>query len=249
MLSTVGEYFQLFSAQRDVLTRTQQLRLRNSTVHVAGLGGIGFHVAMFLSEIGVGAITANDPQKIEIDNLNRIPFASITNIGNSKAQLIAHLLRQRPHRVAVVQAKSEEARARALQRSADLLICCSNTYSSRIACVRTAIHTRKPLIDVGLCDARRGFVAGLRVFDPVKRSDACPICAIGEPLPKNANDRIFGTLAGIAGAIAVHLAMRRLIGARSSADSPNFLQLNLGTLTITTMRVLTNPRCPICRHR
>jgi len=249
MLSTVGEYFQQFSAQRDVLTRTQQLRLRNSTVHVAGLGGIGFHVAMFLSEIGIGSITANDPQKIEIDNLNRIPLASITNIGTPKARLIAHVLRQRPHSVAVVEAKSEEACAKALQRSADLLICCSNTYSSRVACARTAIDTGKPLIDAGLCDARRGFVAGLRVFDPAKRSEACPICTIGDAQPKHADDRIFGPLAGIAGAIAVHLAMRRLIGARSSADSPNFIQLNLGTVTITTMRVLRNPRCPICRHR
>ena len=244
---SVDEYLEHFSAQSDVLTRTQQLRLRSSTVHVAGLGGIGFHVAMFLSEIGVGSISANDPQRLEIDNLNRVPFASVRSVGTPKTRLLAQQIRERPHtRIALVECRSEDPKAQQLQRAADLLICCSNTYLSRLATTLTAIQAGKPLLDIGVCDARRGFIAGIRVFEPGKNDAACPICTAPKPGTKTNDDRILGPVAGVAAGFAAHLAMRLLVGHSVAPEAPNFIQIDLGTLAITQMRVLRNPRCPAC---
>ena len=244
---TVSEYLEHFSAQNDVLTRTQQLRLRSSTVHVAGLGGVGFHVAMFLSEIGVGSISGNDPQRLEIDNLNRIPFASVRSVGTPKTRLLAQQIRERPHtRIALVECRSEDPTAQQLQSAADLLICCSNTYSSRLATAVTAIQAGKPLLDIGVCDARRGFVVGIRLFEPRKSDAACPICTAPNPRTETKDDRILGPVAGVAAGVAAHLAMRLLVGRTVATNDSNFIQVNLGTLSITRMRVLRNPRCPAC---
>jgi molybdopterin-synthase adenylyltransferase len=244
---TRREYLEVFTAQQNVLTRTQQLRLSRSTVHVAGLGGVGFHVAMFLSELGVGSISTNDPQTIEIDNLNRIPFASVEHLGIPKVCLLWRMLRCRPHRrIQLLQRPSEDPAAEKLHREADLIICCSNTYASRFQSTRVAIRRRIPLIDVGVCDARRGAIAGLRVFDPSDHSGACPICTSTSRPRTNHDQRLLGPVVGAAAATAAHIALGLLLHRRRAESPRNLIELNLGTLQIQSMHVLRNPQCKAC---
>ena len=247
---TNKEYLELFTAQENVLTRTQQLRLSRSTVHVAGLGGVGFHVAMFLSEIGVGSISTNDPQTIDIDNLNRIPFASVEHLGIPKVRLLSQLLSCRPHRrVRLLQRPSEDPAAEKLQGEANLIICCSNTYASRFHSTRTAIRRRIPIVDVGVCDARRGAIAGLRMFAPADNSGACPMCTSSSRPTANPDQRLLGPVVGAAAAIAAHVALGLLLRTRFTESRPNLIELNLGTLQIQSMHVLRNPQCKACATR
>jgi molybdopterin/thiamine biosynthesis adenylyltransferase len=247
---SVQEYLEHFGAQQDVLTRSQQLKLRKSVVHVAGLGGIGFHVAMFLSEIGVGFITANDPQDIEIDNLNRLPFASVDSIGVPKAKLLSQLLSRRPHhRIVAIRCRSEQKAARELQSKANFIVCCSNTFASRLATTKTAIAAAVRLIDAGVCDARRGAIFAMRLFNPADRSAACPVCTAIAARESQRDDRILGPVVGAAAALATHSVLRLLTGARLKRSNPNLIELDLDAMTIKKMYVLKNPKCPACSLR
>ena len=52
-------------------TREEVEKLRNAEVAVAGLGGLGSHVSVFLARAGVGHLHLVDFDKVDMTNLNR----------------------------------------------------------------------------------------------------------------------------------------------------------------------------------
>ncbi len=62
-----------------------QKRLKNSTVFVAGAGGLGSPAAIYLAAAGVGTIRICDNGVPELSNLNRQILHSEADIGINKA--------------------------------------------------------------------------------------------------------------------------------------------------------------------
>jgi tRNA A37 threonylcarbamoyladenosine dehydratase len=67
--------------------------LKNSTVLVVGLGGVGSFAAEFLARAGVGNMTIVDGDVVDITNINRQLPALHSTVGISKAQLMATRLK------------------------------------------------------------------------------------------------------------------------------------------------------------
>lgn len=61
-----------------------QLKLRGLSVGVAGLGGMGSHIAEHLVRVGVGKLKIADPDTIEETNLNRQAIANRRTLGKRK---------------------------------------------------------------------------------------------------------------------------------------------------------------------
>lgn len=72
------------------LTEDECTRLRNSTVFVAGCGGLGGYLIDMLLRLGVGCIKAADKDVFEATNLNRQILCSTLNLGQSKVEAAAH---------------------------------------------------------------------------------------------------------------------------------------------------------------
>lgn len=70
----------------NTISPQQQLRLLRSHVAVIGCGGLGGHVVDELARLGVGAITAIDPDRFEEHNLNRQLLATVADLGQAKAE-------------------------------------------------------------------------------------------------------------------------------------------------------------------
>lgn len=62
-------------------------KLKNSTVAVYGLGGVGAAAAMALVRSGVGTIKAVDFDTVSESNLNRLIFGFETNVGMKKSDV------------------------------------------------------------------------------------------------------------------------------------------------------------------
>jgi tRNA A37 threonylcarbamoyladenosine dehydratase len=84
----------------DWLNRTRLLlgdekveKLKNSHVLVVGLGGVGAYAAEMLCRAGIGKLTIVDGDTIEHSNINRQLPGLLSNIGKSKAQVMADRLR------------------------------------------------------------------------------------------------------------------------------------------------------------
>lgn len=62
--------------------------LRNSTVAVLGIGGVGSFAAEALARSGVGKLILVDKDNVDITNVNRQIIALLSTIGQPKADLM-----------------------------------------------------------------------------------------------------------------------------------------------------------------
>ena len=69
-----------------------QEKLKQSTVFVAGAGGLGSVVAYYLAVAGVGTIRICDEGLVEISNLNRQILYCESDIGKPKTSLAKEVL-------------------------------------------------------------------------------------------------------------------------------------------------------------
>lgn len=67
--------------------------MKRATVGVAGVGGLGSHVAMALARMGVGKLILADFDVVEPSNLNRQGYF-ISHLGMAKVDAMADLVRQ-----------------------------------------------------------------------------------------------------------------------------------------------------------
>lgn len=67
-------------------------RLQSSRVAIAGLGGLGSHVAVMLTRAGLGALSLIDFDRVDVSNMHRQAY-SLPHIGQPKVQALASLLR------------------------------------------------------------------------------------------------------------------------------------------------------------
>lgn len=74
-----------------------QQQLSRGRVAIAGLGGLGSHVAIFLARIGVGHLHLIDFDRVELTNLNRQQYF-LEHIGMYKTEALrAEILRIHPY--------------------------------------------------------------------------------------------------------------------------------------------------------
>ena len=68
-------------------------KLRNSSVLLFGVGGVGSYVAEALARAGVGTLTLVDNDIVDVTNINRQTQALHSSIGRPKAQVMAERIR------------------------------------------------------------------------------------------------------------------------------------------------------------
>ena len=68
-------------------------RLREASVLVMGVGGVGSYAAEAIARAGVGHITLMDGDTVQPSNLNRQLVALISTLGRNKAEVMADRIR------------------------------------------------------------------------------------------------------------------------------------------------------------
>lgn len=66
------------------ISEKEQQMLLNSRVFVVGCGGLGGFICEYLARLGVGAVSAADPDRFQASNINRQLGADISSLGQSK---------------------------------------------------------------------------------------------------------------------------------------------------------------------
>ena len=63
--------------------------LKNSTVAILGIGGVGSFAAEALARTGVGTLILIDKDVVDITNVNRQIHATLKTVGRSKVEVMA----------------------------------------------------------------------------------------------------------------------------------------------------------------
>ncbi|CCJ37079.1 molybdopterin biosynthesis protein MoeB [Methanoculleus bourgensis MS2] len=185
-----------------------QERLASARVVIAGAGGLGCPVALYLAAAGVGEIRLVDGDVVDRTNLNRQVLHGDRDIGRAKVESAAGKLRaQNPDvRVVATHATINEGNAAALADGADLIIDATDNFPVRYILNRVALQSGVPLIH----GAVRGFDGQATTIIPGRT--ACLACIFPAPPPAEEVIPVVGTTPGIIGLVQANEAIKYITG-------------------------------------
>lgn len=124
--------------------------LKDSTVLIVGVGGLGVEIAKNLAMVGVGHLILVDMDTIEYSNLNRQILFIGAPEGSYKAEMAARKLKEiNPFiKVTFFNKYVQDIDPEIFQQS-DLYIAGLDNVKARLEMNRRAIHNNRPLIDAG----------------------------------------------------------------------------------------------------
>jgi molybdopterin/thiamine biosynthesis adenylyltransferase len=132
----------------NMLTREQNLSLRNKRVLVVGCGGLGGHIVDQLARLGIGHITAVDGDVFDETNLNRQLLSNVDNVGKSKALAAKeHAIRVNPDiYLEPLSVYVHEANAEEITKGYDVICDALDNVSSRFILQKFAEKNGVPMV-------------------------------------------------------------------------------------------------------
>lgn len=140
----------LWQQRSALLLKPENLeRLKQSSVIVVGIGGVGAYAAELICRAGIGKITIADGDVIDPTNRNRqLPALSSTE-GKSKVELMAARLRDINPDVEVIPIHrflKDEVTAEVLAPGFDYVIDAIDTLSAKVALIAKCVELNYPLV-------------------------------------------------------------------------------------------------------
>lgn len=247
--TALDDYFGRYTSQMAVIGKKGQAKLKNARVHIAGLGGLGNLVALFLSTAGVGYISANDPQRLERENLGRFVCGEEADIGRCKAEAAARFLHRNRYLVfEPVVAGNESSTVNRLYERADWIFSCANTVEARKAAAHKAVELAKPIIDLGVSDGRASLAGSIRYWLPECADwSACPACYLATNTEIPRNEGLLFTVLATTAAFAVQIMVSLVTGLDADlARAHNYLIIEMGQFQTERLAILKRGTCSTC---
>ncbi|WP_289537505.1 molybdopterin-synthase adenylyltransferase MoeB [Pseudomonas sp. SO81] len=226
-----------------------QLRLKQSRVLIAGLGGLGSPVALYLAAAGVGELHLADFDRVELTNLQRQIIHDSEQIGVAKVDsaivrlmAINPQIRLVPHRAAL----DEDSLAAAVA-AVDLVLDCSDNFTTREAVNAACVAAGRPLVS-GAAIRLEGQLA---VFDSRDAASPCYHCLYGHGSEAEltcSEAGVVGPLVGLVGSLQALEALKLLVGFGEPLVGRLLLIDALGS-RFRELRVKRDPECSVCGAR
>jgi len=223
-----------------------QQALLDATVLVIGLGGLGCPAAMYLASSGIGHLVLADADTVDLTNLQRQIAHGTGNIGMSKvasaAESIARL--NDTVRVTKLDQRLEGDALDAAVKGADVILDCTDNFSTRFAINAAAVKYKVPLVS-GAAIRLEGQVS---VFDVRDAGNPCYQCLYqdGDDMQLSCSESgVMAPLVGIIGTLQALEAIKLITGIGSTLTG-RLLFLDAQTMQFREMKLKKNPACPCC---
>ncbi|POA86601.1 molybdopterin-synthase adenylyltransferase MoeB [Pseudomonas protegens] len=227
-----------------------QLRLKESRVLIVGLGGLGAPAALYLAAAGVGELHLADFDSVDLTNLQRQIIHDSHSVGVSKVDSAISRLSALNPEVRLVphcQALDVDTLAAAVV-AVDLVLDCSDNFSTREAVNAACVVAGKPLVS----GAAIRLEGQLSVFDPRRPESPCYHCLYGHGSEAEltcSEAGVLGPLVGTVGSLQALEALKLLAGFGEPLVGRLLLIDALGT-RFRELRVKRDPGCSVCgTHR
>jgi len=222
-----------------------QQALLASRVLIAGLGGLGSPVAMYLAAAGVGELVLADFDAVDLSNLQRQILHNTERIGQAKADSAVATLRALNPEVSLLPIKGalNATRLAELIPTVDLVCDCSDNFATRDAINAACVGAGIPLVS-GAAVRTEGQIACFsgRAGAPCYR---CLYPDLGGGGETCAREGVLAPLVGIIGSMQAAEAIKILTG----LGEPLFgrlLLLDALTMEWRRLRIPPDPNCAIC---
>ena len=223
-----------------------QLSLRNASVLIVGMGGLGNPVSLYLAAAGVGKIIIADGDDIDITNLHRQILFNEKDMAKNKADCANEKLIQHNTDVTieVIDEMLDDELCQFYIPQVDIVIDCSDNVPTRYLVNKLCIQYKKPFV-VG---AVTGFDGQQLVVDPRKENFSCYQCLFPETIEKPKNNcqsvGVIGPILSIIAGMQALQTIKLLVGLTVQHN-----QLNLYDGLTNQWQQFSIPKkenCPVC---
>lgn len=218
----------------------------DASVLVLGLGGLGSPVALYLASAGVGKLVLVDDDAVELSNLQRQVIHTTESIGEPKAEsAAAQIKRINPNiEVDVRVERLEEAAMVELVSSVDLVVDCTDNFTTRHALNRACYAAKVPLVS----GAAIRFEGQVTVYDPRSEDSPCYRCLYPESAELDLNcstSGVFAPLVGMVGTVQAAEALKVLANIGQPLVG-RLLMVDALTMDWRTFKLKADASCPVC---
>lgn len=228
-----------------------QHRLLASRVLILGLGGLGSPVAQYLAAAGVGELWLADGDCVDWSNLQRQTVHDEAHVGMNKAESAAIRLRalNASAQIRVLPEYADASRLAAWVAGVDLVLDCTDNFSSRFAINAACQHAGKPLVSAAVIR----FEGQVYTFDPREPDSPCYACLYPPASNEDGGDTcsrsgVFGPMVGVLGSLQALEAMKLLVGMPSGLQG-QMLLVDGFHQDWRRMRLPRDPTCSVCSTR
>lgn len=219
---------------------TAQEKLKNATVFIAGAGGLGSPVAIYLAVAGIGHIRICDFDSLDLTNLNRQILHDYTKIGINKAISGKDTIK-RLNPYTEVTAFPEMIVAENvcdLVGNSDIIVDCMDNFPARYLLNASAIKKRIPLVYGSI----RGMDGTLSFIQPPETP--CLQCLFPEAPPAEVFP-VLGTASGVIGCLQALETIKYLTGIGTNIRGRLFVW-DGGRMEYRMLNARRDPDCQTC---
>lgn len=218
-----------------------QRKLNNATIFIAGAGGLGSPVSIYLAVAGVGKIIICDFDSVEITNLNRQILHSHTRIGINKAlsaKITLTAINPDVEVIAITEKITDE-NASKLIGNAVIIMDCMDNLETRYILNKVAIQNRIPLV-FGAIYGMQGMLSFIQ-----SPETPCLKCLFPEAPPRETFP-VLGVTPGVIGALQALEAIKYIVGIGKNLKNKLLVWDGI-SCDFKSFTARKDPHCIICK--
>jgi len=217
-----------------------QEKLKNARVFVAGAGGLGSPVSIYLAAAGIGTIRIVDHDSVELSNLNRQILHWDSDVGKKKVVSAREKLNALNPAVQVEISDDtvSESNVSDLVDGFDVIVDAMDNLPTRYILNRAAIEKNIPFF--------HGAVNGLegRVMTIMPGESACLRCMYRGPVPAE-KFPVMGAAPAVIGSLQATEVIKYIVGMGELLTNRLLVYDGLG-MRFNEFRIKKNPHCEHC---
>lgn len=221
-----------------------QQKLAQSTVFIAGAGGLGAPVIYYLAAAGVGCLRIADYDAVDLSNLNRQILYNTNHIGKGKAEIAKKKIQELNPDVEVFsfEQKIDDANIADLVGDASIIIDCLDNFEARRVLNNYAVQTSIPFVHAGVQE-----MYGQITFIHTPET-GCLNCfyPLSDNIPEKKNKPIVGATAGIIGSLVALEAIKFITGIGEVLKN-RILMFDGVNIVFDEVELKKNTNCEVCK--
>ncbi len=167
-------------SRTELLIETEGLKkLKNATIMVLGVGGVGSHCIEALARSGVGTLILVDNDKVSLTNINRQSIAYLSTVGEYKTKLMKDRIEDINSEVNVYTHETfvlPENLTYIFDRHVDYIIDAIDTVTAKLALVCYANEHQIPIISC--MGTGNKLHPELFEITDISKTSVCPLCKV-----------------------------------------------------------------------
>ncbi len=224
-------------------TLEHQERLRNSTVLIAGIGGLGGTAALYLAVAGIGRMTLAHYGRLTESNMNRQILMRHDWIGKIRVDQAKRTIREINPDVEteIYDERSEEDNIDRLLGGADIAISARPNFRERRVLNRACVGKGIPMVEAAM-NGMEGYL-----FNVIPNETPCLHCVFPEDDPswEELGFPVLGAVSGMLGCIMAIEAIKLLTGYGRPMAS-EMLLFNTFDTEFRKVKIRRDPGCRVC---